>query len=163
MNTLEDKLVAMRSALLEAFPARAPQIHLLLTALLARGHVLLDDYEGSGCRELIFALDELIAGNAPDEFTRIQCHPGLIAEDVLPLIIQGDVVILDRFNCASRQFQILIGQLLRDGHVLIPNKTTGEVRVFKLPEAILITARVNHYEGGVDAIPYDVSGSFLSG
>lgn len=161
MNNLDNKISVMRNKLLNAFPHSIKQAHLILVALLSRGHVLIEDYEGSDCRKLICLIDDLIDGVDQERRTSINCHSSLEISYVLPIILKSDVVILDYFNRASREFQILIGQLLRDREVLIPDSKTQAMNLFKLPETILIAARINRHEGGLDAIPYEISGNFL--
>ena len=54
------------------------EIELLLIAVLAGGHVLLEDVPGTGKTQLVKALSKSIGG----DFRRIQCNPDLLPTDV---------------------------------------------------------------------------------
>ena len=57
---------------------KTEEIRLLVTALIANGHVLLEDVPGTGKTVLIKALAKSIGGR----FHRIQCNPDLLPTDI---------------------------------------------------------------------------------
>src|SRR5688500_10621041 len=71
-----------------AVRGRDEVIDLVLTALLADGHVLLEDYPGSGKTTLARALGAAIEADGPDRdphiaaFRRIQFTPDLLPSDI---------------------------------------------------------------------------------
>jgi len=60
---------------------KAPQIRLLVTALLARGHVLLEDLPGMGKTVLAKTLAQAIGGT----YNRVQFTADLLPSDVVGL------------------------------------------------------------------------------
>ncbi|MEY4509538.1 MAG: hypothetical protein RLZZ450_1660 [Pseudomonadota bacterium] len=82
-QALADRL---RTRLAIAVRGRDEVIDLLIVALLADGHVLLEDFPGSGKTTLARALGEAIATDGGDEhiaaFRRIQFTPDLLPSDV---------------------------------------------------------------------------------
>lgn len=77
------------------------QIHLLVTALLARGHVLLEDLPGMGKTVLAKTLSKAIGGS----FNRLQ-----FTSDLLP----SDVVGLHYFNPKNGEFELRKGPVFAD-------------------------------------------------
>ena len=122
--------------------------------------MLIDDSAAVG-RDMLFALDALIAGENPDALTHINCHPNLLIEDVLPLVVQGAVVVIDHLNRASREFQLMVGQLVGDRQVLVVDRASQVIKPVYLPKTCLIAVRVKRSEGGGDVIPQETAGKFL--
>src|SRR5690348_11425071 len=71
-------LQEIRANLESCILGKRDEITLLLTALLAGGHVLLEDVPGTGKTVLIKALAKSIDG----QFRRIQCNPDLLPTDI---------------------------------------------------------------------------------
>ena len=76
-------------------------VELVLTSLLARGHLLIEDLPGLGKTTLAKAIARAIGGN----FSRVQCTP-----DLLPTDITGFSI----FNQASREFEFQHGPVFTD-------------------------------------------------
>lgn len=105
-------------ALTEVIKGRADTIKLVLTALFADGHVLLEDYPGSGKTTLTKTLGRLIARdplkNTPEHilpFRRIQFTP-----DMLP----GDVLGVNIFEPKSGSFRFMHGPIF--AHIVLADE-----------------------------------------
>lgn len=97
---------------------RDDTIRLVITALIADGHILLEDYPGSGKTTLTKALGGLIAKDGQEHggdhilpFRRIQFTP-----DMLP----GDVLGVNIFEPKSGQFRFLYGPVF--AHVVLADE-----------------------------------------
>ncbi|NMC63418.1 MAG: MoxR family ATPase [SAR324 cluster bacterium] len=108
----------LRGALSKIIRGRDDTIRLVLTALFADGHVLLEDYPGSGKTILSKSLGNLIAkdsGSATEEyilpFRRIQFTP-----DMLP----GDVLGVNVFEAQTGHFHFLHGPIF--AHVVLADE-----------------------------------------
>src|SRR5579863_733783 len=86
LSEAEEVINCLRARLRRAVMGRDEVIDLVLTALLADGHVLLEDYPGSGKTTLAKALGESIREDAPAKtvpaFRRIQFTPDLLPSDI---------------------------------------------------------------------------------
>ena len=118
----------MRHRLRAAVKGRDEVIDLVLVALLADGHVLLEDYPGSGKTTLARALGEGIADDGSAEgiapFRRIQFTP-----DLLPSDITGTNI----FDMESQRFVFRAGPLF--AHVVLAdeiNRTSPKVQAAML-------------------------------
>jgi len=98
MDELQVKAIADRimSNINSVIIGKEQQVCLVVTALLAGGHILLEDVPGSGKTVLSKALAKSIDG----EFKRIQFTP-----DLLPADITG----MNYFNVKTSEFQLLKG------------------------------------------------------
>ena len=108
------------AALGQVIRGRQDTIRLLITALVADGHVLLEDYPGSGKTTLTKTLGRLISGDigASDSpgshilpFRRIQFTP-----DMLP----GDVLGVNVFDAKSARFYFMHGPVF--AHVVLADE-----------------------------------------
>ncbi|MFM9331067.1 AAA family ATPase [Paenibacillus mesotrionivorans] len=121
---------------------KAAEIELLLTAVLAGGHVLLEDVPGTGKTVLIKALARSVKG----EFRRIQCNPDLLPTDITGVSIyhpkleafvfrQGPVfthiLLVDEINRASTKTQSALFEAMEEHHVTVDGES------HELPEAQL--------------------------
>ena len=97
-HALVDRL---RETLRKVLCGKDDVVELVLTSLLARGHLLIEDLPGLGKTTLAKAIAQSIGG----KFTRIQCTPDLLPTDVTGFSI---------FNQATRQFEFQQGPVFTD-------------------------------------------------
>ncbi len=128
------------------------QVKLVLTALLSRGHVLLEDVPGTAKTVLARALGQSIEGAST---SRIQCTPDLQPTDVTGLSIWNprrrvfefrpgpvfaNVVLVDEVNRAMPKTQSALLEAMAEVQVTID----GEPR--RLPRPFLVLATENPIE-----------------
>jgi MoxR-like ATPase len=139
-------------------------IELLLIALLADGHVLLEDFPGSGKTTLARALGEAIEGDSGPQdiasFRRIQFTPDLLPSDVTGTNvfepstgkfvfrrgpIFAHVVLADEINRTSPKVQAAMLEAMAEKQVTVDNVS------YPLDEMFFVIATQN---------PLDLSGTF---
>jgi MoxR-like ATPase len=137
-KALANKLKARLSA---AVKGRDDVIELVLTALLADGHVLLEDYPGSGKTTLARALGHAMNGGESDtiaSFRRIQFTPDLLPSDITGTNvfepersrfvfrrgpIFAHVVLADEINRTSPKVQAAMLEAMAEKQVTVDNET----------------------------------------
>lgn len=130
---------------------KRPQITVVLAALLARGHVLLEDVPGVAKTMLARAL----ALSLGCEFRRIQCTPDLLPADVtgvsvfnqktqefefLPGPAFTNVLVADEINRATPRTQSALLEAMEEKQISIDGKT------WRLPQPFLVVATQNPVE-----------------
>jgi MoxR-like ATPase len=139
-------------------------IELVLVALFADGHCLLEDYPGSGKTTLTKALGMAIIDDIPDDdipsFRRIQFTPDLLPSDVTGVTIfetttntfqfrRGPVfayvVLVDEINRTSPKVQSALLEAMAEKQVTVDNKTRA------LDDLFFVIATQN---------PLDLAGTF---
>ncbi len=128
------------------------EIEHILTALLGRGHVLLEDVPGVGKTMLARAVAQSFAG----EFTRVQFTPDLLPSDVTGVSVYnertesfefragpvfGNVVLGDEINRAPPKTQSALLEAMEETQVTVD----GETRA--LPDPFTVIATQNTVEG----------------
>lgn len=133
---------------------KRPEIELALAALLARGHILIEDVPGVGKTVLAKALARSIGG----VFRRIQFTPDLLPSDVTGVSIYnqqsgqlefrpgpvfGNVILADEINRASPKTQSALLEAMEERQV------SADGRTYELEEPFLVMATQNpiEYEG----------------
>lgn len=124
------------------------EIRLLLTALLAEGHVLLEDVPGTGKTVLIKALAQSIQG----EFRRIQCNPDLLPTDITgvsiyhpktetfvyrPGPVMSNILLVDEVNRATTKTQSALLEAMEEHHVTVDGDR------YELPKPFMLLATQN--------------------
>ncbi|MEA2373667.1 MAG: MoxR-like ATPase [Thermoleophilaceae bacterium] len=126
----------------------------LLVALVAEGHVLIEDYPGVGKT----ALARSLAGSIDAEYARVQCTVDLLPADVVgtnvynqregrfefrPGPVFANVVLVDEINRASPKTQSGLLECMQERHV------TVDVHTHELARPFIVVATQNpvEYEG----------------
>ncbi len=130
---------------------KSEQLELLLIAILAGGHTLLEDVPGVGKTTLAKGLAFTLGG----EFRRVQFTPDLLPTDILgssvyspktgefrfsPGPIFGHVILADEINRASPRTQSALLEAMSEGQVTIEGNTAT------LPNPFLVIATQNPVE-----------------
>lgn len=127
------------------------QIELVVCALLARGHVLLEDLPGTGKTTLVATL----AKSIDCKFNRIQFTPDIMPSDVTGFSIfnqksrdfefraggvMSNLVLADEINRASAKTQAALLEAMEERQVTVDNET------HKLEEPFMVLATQNPIE-----------------
>ncbi|MBT3218406.1 MAG: AAA domain-containing protein [Proteobacteria bacterium] len=154
----------LRDRLSRGIIGRDNVIELVIVALLADGHVLLEDYPGSGKTTLAKTLGECIIDDQPDDnivtIRRIQFTPDLLPGDVTgttifdpntnrfffrPGPIFAHIVLADEINRTSPKVQSALLEAMAEKQTTVDNRTRA------LDEFFFVIATQN---------PLDLSGTF---
>ncbi|WP_368986448.1 AAA family ATPase [Caldifermentibacillus hisashii] len=152
--TLHPKVEVILNNMERVIVGKREEIILCLTALLADGHVLLEDVPGVGKTMLVKSLAKSVSST----FKRIQFTPDLLPSDVLgvsiynpkalefefrPGPIMGNIILADEINRTSPKTQSALLEGMEEDSVTIDGHT------FPLPRPFLVMATQNpiEYEG----------------
>ncbi|MDB5085582.1 MAG: magnesium chelatase [Bacilli bacterium] len=141
-------LHAIRQNLASCIYGKQPEIELVLTALLAEGHILLKDVPGTGKTVLVKAL----AKSLSCQFRRIQCNPDLLPGDITgvsiyhppsdtfvfrPGPVMTHLLLVDEINRATTKTQSALLEVMEEQQV------TADGESFPLPSPFLLFATQN--------------------
>ncbi|MEI7026855.1 AAA family ATPase [Paenibacillus sp. y28] len=147
----------LRTNLESCIFGKSYEITLLLTALLAGGHVLLEDVPGTGKTVLVKSLAKSIQG----VFRRIQCNPDLLPTDITgvsiyhpkeetflfrPGPVMANILLADEINRATTKTQAALLEAMEERHV------TADGELYPLPVPFLLLATQN---------PIDFEGTYV--
>ncbi len=160
MEVMEHLRARLRAQVL----GRDEVIDLVLVALLSDGHVLLEDFPGSGKTTLAKALGSSIADDRPDDyiadFRRVQFTPDLLPSDVTGVSI---------FDTASNRFRFRHGPIF--AHVVLAdeiNRTSPKVQSAMLEAMAEKQVTVDNITHALDELffviatqnPLDLAGTY---
>jgi len=145
------RIDALRDVLNGALRGKPDVIERVLAALLARGHLLIEDLPGLGKTTLAKALAAAIGGR----FARIQCTPDLLPGDIsgfnvfnqqsralefVPGPVFADVLLADEINRATPRTQSALLEVMAERQVTVDNVTRP------LPDRFFVIATQNPIE-----------------
>jgi MoxR-like ATPase len=151
-----ERLTELRRALESALEGKPEVVELVLTALLARGHVLIEDVPGVGKTTLARAIARSVGGDS----NRLQFTSDLLPGDVLGVSVfdqrsatfvlrQGpiftNILLADEINRATPRTQSALLEAMSDRQVSLDGHT------LPLPEPFFVVATQN---------PHDFAGTF---
>ena len=144
----------LRANIQRAVKVRDEVVRDVLVALLAEGHVLIEDYPGVGKTALARAL----ARSVDAEYARVQCTVDLLPADVIgtnvfnqrearfefhPGPVFANVVLVDEINRTSPKTQSGLLECMQELHVTVDNQTHELARPF----LVIATQNPIEYEG----------------
>ncbi|WP_411343255.1 AAA family ATPase [Paenibacillus sp. WLX1005] len=133
------------------------EIELLLTAMLAGGHVLIEDVPGTGKTQMIKALSKSMSG----QYRRIQCNPDLLPSDITgvsifhpkdeqfyfrPGPVMTNILLADEINRATTKTQSALLEVMEERNVTVDGET------HPLPHPFMLCATQN---------PIDFEGTYM--
>lgn len=139
---------AVRTNLESCILGKSFEIELLLTALLAGGHVLIEDVPGTGKTQLIRALSRSMSG----EYRRIQCNPDILPSDITgvsvyhprdemfhfrPGPVMTNILLADEINRATTKTQSALLEVMEERNVTVDGET------YPLPHPFMLCATQN--------------------
>ncbi|AJY76246.1 AAA family ATPase [Paenibacillus beijingensis] len=142
---------AIRHNLESCILGKQQEIEQLLIAVLAGGHILIEDVPGTGKTQLVKALAKSIGG----QFRRIQCNPDLLPTDITgvsiyhpkeekfrfrPGPVMSNLLLTDEINRATTKTQSALLEAMEEGSVTVDGAT------YKLPSPFIMIATQNPIE-----------------
>ncbi|PZD93986.1 magnesium chelatase [Paenibacillus sambharensis] len=141
----------IQDSLEQCILGKSEEIERLLTALLAGGHILLEDVPGTGKTQLVKALANAVGG----QFRRIQCNPDLLPTDITgvsiyhpkeetfvfrPGPVMANILLADEINRATTKTQSALLEAMEERHVTVDGAS------HPLPQPFVLIATQNPIE-----------------
>jgi MoxR-like ATPase len=142
---------ALESRVTSIIKGKPEAVRLAICALLARGHLLIEDVPGVGKTTLAFTLARAISGT----FHRVQFTSDLLPSDIIGVNIYNpekhefefkkgpvfaNIVLADEINRTSPKTQSALLEAMNEGRVTLDGKT------YTLPEPFMVIATQNSLE-----------------
>src|SRR5437867_4570595 len=150
-STARDKIFALREAMGHTIKGKQQTIELAIVALLAEGHLLIEDVPGVGKT----TLGHVLARSLDCEFHRIQFTSDLLPSDVLGVSVYSpklnefefkpgplfaNIVVADEINRTTPKTQSALLEAMNESQVTIENVT------YLLPRPFMVLATQNPIE-----------------
>ncbi|MBT2761588.1 MoxR family ATPase [Paenibacillus sp. ISL-20] len=150
-------ITSVRTNLESCLLGKEFEIQVLLTALLAGGHVLIEDVPGTGKTQLIKALAKSMQG----DYRRIQCNPDILPSDITgvsvfhprdemfyfrPGPVMTNILLADEINRATTKTQSALLEVMEERSVTVDGAT------HELPHPFMLCATQN---------PIDFEGTYM--
>ena len=147
----QEKVNVIRENIEQRFVGKTKVVDNVITALLAGGHVLIEDVPGVGKTKLAKSLAQSVDAS----FARVQFTPDTLPTDITGVsiydakeskfnVVKGpihnEIVLADEINRTSPKTQSALLEAMEEHQVTIDGKT------FKLPELFMVVATQNPVE-----------------
>ncbi len=147
----------VRTAIETCIIGKKQEVTLLLTSMIANGHVLIEDVPGTGKTMMVKALAKAIQG----DFHRIQCNPDLLPTDITgvsifhpkkeafefkPGPVMTNILLIDEINRATPKTQSALLEAMEERAISIDGIT------HPLPDPFFLLATQN---------PIDFEGTYV--
>jgi MoxR-like ATPase len=151
---MREKITQLKANLGQTIVGKSESIELVLVAMLAGGHVLLEDVPGVGKTLLAKSLARSIDGT----FGRIQCTPDLLPTDItgtniwnpntrefefLPGPVFNNILLTDEINRATPRTQSALLEVMEEKQVTVDNQS----RLVPTPFFVIATQNPIEYQG----------------
>jgi MoxR-like ATPase len=148
MNTFSSKLDILFDNVEEILKGKAKELKLIVSVLLAGGHILIEDNPGTGKTVMAKALSQSISGKNAENgllFKRIQFTPDLLPMDLIGLHLFNDntkdfifkkgplfsnVLLADEINRASPKVQSALLECMAENQITVGNTTYPLEKLF---------------------------------
>lgn len=146
LDLYKEKLAAIKSNIEQVIVGKSEIIDKILTALIAEGHVLLEDVPGTG--KTVMA--KTLAKSIDAEFSRIQFTPDLLPSDITGLNYYNqkegafvfrkgpvfcNILLADEINRATPRTQSSLLECMEEKQITVD----GETRILKQPFFVIAT------------------------
>ncbi|MEE2641596.1 MAG: MoxR family ATPase [Planctomycetota bacterium] len=150
-SDISQRIGPLRDQLNRTLVGKEDVVELILTCLIARGHLLFDDLPGLGKTTIAKALAQSLGGR----FSRVQCTPDLLPTDITGFNIfdqknhsfefqEGpvftDLLLADEINRATPRTQSALFEAMAERQVTVDNQT------LPLPPSFMVIATQNPVE-----------------
>ena len=151
ISDISQRIGPLRDQLNRTLVGKEDVVELILTCLIARGHLLFDDLPGLGKTTIAKALAQSLGGR----FSRVQCTPDLLPTDITGFNIfdqknhsfefqEGpvftDLLLADEINRATPRTQSALFEAMAERQVTVDNQT------LPLPPSFMVIATQNPVE-----------------